>query len=144
MNSKDSVSSTNNGTPVATRIIEQLGETEEEPRKTIYQIVKKLGVDEALHFIQKTLEVENTGGIMVADQSRRRTTGGVFFYLIKTEAPPEITKHIFHKKLPIKRAKPPKEQAVKASEVGTAATAIHLGRPHRRASRDYELRREER
>ena len=60
---------------VATRIIEQLGETEEEPRKTIYQIVKKLGADEALQFMQKTLEVENAGGIMVADQSRRRTAG---------------------------------------------------------------------
>ncbi len=102
---------------VATRITEQLGETEEEPRKTIYQIVKKLGVDEALHFMQRTLEVENAGGIMVPDQSRRRTTGGVFFYLIKTEAPPEITKHIFHKKLPIKHAKPDKEQVAKAPEV---------------------------
>ena len=99
---------------VATRIAEQLGETEEEPRKTIYKIVKKLGTDEALRFVQKTLEVEAAGGIMVPDQSRRRTIGGVFFYLVKTEAPPEITKHIFRKKIPIKKAKPQKEQAAKA------------------------------
>ncbi len=100
---------------VATRIAEQLGETEEEPRKTIYKIVKKLGTDEALRFMQKTLEVEAAGGIMVPDQSRRRTIGGVFFYLVKTEAPPEITKHIFRKKIPIKKAKPQKEQAAKAA-----------------------------
>lgn len=94
---------------VARQIAERLGETEEEPQKSIYQVVKKLGIDEALRYVQKTLEVEEAGGIMLPDQSRRRTTGGVFFYLIKTEAPTDIIKHIF----PGRRLPPRKEPRIR-------------------------------
>ena len=79
----------------ADQIAQQLGENETEPRKTIYKIVKKLGRDEAQRFVQKALEIDSAGGMMLPDLSRRRTIGGIFFYLVKTEAPPEMTRHIF-------------------------------------------------
>lgn len=85
---------------VAEQIAQELGETEAEPKRTIYKIVKKLGRDEALRFVAQTMEIESAGGLMLPDQSRRRTTGGVFFFLVKTQAPPEITKHIFPKRRP--------------------------------------------
>ncbi len=85
---------------VAEQIAQTLGEAEIEPRKTIYRAVKKLGRDEAQHFVQKTLEIEREGGLMLPDKSRRRTPGGIFFSLIKTEVPPEVTRHIFPRRLP--------------------------------------------
>jgi PHAX RNA-binding domain len=85
----------------ADQIAQQLGETEAEPRKTIYKVVKKLGGDEAQRFVQKALEIESTGGMMVPDLSRRRTIGGIFFYLVKTELPAEVTRHIFPMRLPL-------------------------------------------
>jgi len=96
---------------VAEQIARELGETEAAPRRTIYKVVKKLGRDEALRFVAKTLSIERAGGLMLPDQSRQRTTGGVFFFLVKTEAPPEITKHIFPKRLPphLKKKTQPKE-----------------------------------
>ncbi len=80
---------------VAEQIAQALGETEVEPRKTIYRAVKKLGGDQAQLFVQKTLEIERTGGLMLPDESRRRTPGGIFFMLIKAEVPGEVTRHIF-------------------------------------------------
>jgi hypothetical protein len=85
---------------VAEQIAAQLGEAEAEPRKTIYRAVKKLGRDQAQLFVQKALEIESAGGLMVPDQSRRRTIGGIFFFLIKTEVPAEVTRHIFPRRLP--------------------------------------------
>lgn len=93
---------------VAEQIAQALGETEVEPRKTIYRAVKKLGRDQAQLFVQKTLEIELAGGLMLPNESRRRTTGGVFFFLIKTEVPADITRHIFPRRLPphLKRKTP--------------------------------------
>lgn len=109
---------------VADQIAEQLGETEANPKRTIYRVVKKLGRDEALHFVERTLEIERTGGLMLPDQSRRRTAGGVFFYLVKTEAPPEITKHIFPRRLPAyKRTSSQESQQAKATTPPVAPEA---------------------
>lgn len=86
---------------VAEQIALVLGETEVEPRKTIYRAVKKLGRDQALLFVERALEIERTGGLMLPDESRRRTVGGVFFFLIKTEVPADVTRHIFPLRLPL-------------------------------------------
>lgn len=80
---------------VATLIAEQLGESDEEPKRQIYRVVKRLGADQALGFLQQALQVEAAGGIMLADRSRRRTPGGVFFSLVKEQAPAAIKRRIF-------------------------------------------------
>lgn len=76
-------------------ISDQLGETEEEPQRLIYRIVKHLGVDSSRAFLQRTHEVESAGGLMLPDGSRHRTIGGVFFYLVRHETSPEISRLIF-------------------------------------------------
>lgn len=76
-------------------ISDQLAETEEEPRRLIYRIVKHLGIDTSLAFLQTTHEIEAAGGLMLPDQSRHRTIGGVFFYLVRHETSPEISMRIF-------------------------------------------------
>jgi PHAX RNA-binding domain len=105
---------------VADQIATQLGETEVEPRKTVYRAVKKLGRDQALHFVQRALEIESTGGLMVPDQSRRRTVGGVFFFLIKTEIPADVTRHIFPRRLPLNLIK--KKTSPQESQEATSMT----------------------
>jgi hypothetical protein len=64
-------------------IAEKLGEVEREPLKKLKAVVKILGPDKALALCEKALEVEQQGGMMTRDGTRRRTPGGVFFYLVR-------------------------------------------------------------
>jgi hypothetical protein len=71
---------------VADEIAAQLGETEEEPRATILRAVERIGADAALALLADALAVEASGGMWLADGSRRRTPGGVFFRLLRQRA----------------------------------------------------------
>ena len=71
------------------RIAQQLGETNFGARAQIRRIVERLGTERALAFLEETLEVEAQGGLMLPDGSRRRTPGGLFFYLVRTRVAPE-------------------------------------------------------
>jgi hypothetical protein len=71
-------------------IAEQLGETEAEPLQLLHKVVKKLGPEQALAFLKETQEIEAQGGLLLPDGSRRRTPGGVFFYLVRTKAPKPV------------------------------------------------------
>lgn len=66
---------------VAAMIADALGETEEGPRNSILSIVRAAGRTHAKELLSMTLQTEENGGILVPDGSRRRTPGGVFFYL---------------------------------------------------------------
>lgn len=50
----------------------------------IHKIVQALGHEQAHKLLLRTLEVERNGGMMVANGSRRRAVGGVFFHLAYT------------------------------------------------------------
>jgi PHAX RNA-binding domain len=64
-------------------IAEKLGEVEREPLKKLKAVVRILGPDKALALCEKALEVEQQGGMLTQDGTRRRTPGGVFFYLVR-------------------------------------------------------------
>jgi len=68
---------------VAARVARELDETDPAATGQINRIVKCLGAEVALAFLRETLEAEAEGGMMLRDGSRRRTPGGVFFYLVK-------------------------------------------------------------
>lgn len=76
-------------TEIVDEIAAQLGETEPTPRKTIKRAVRILGPDQVQALLDCTLETERTGGLMLPDGSRRRTPGGVFFYLIRMSVEPK-------------------------------------------------------
>lgn len=84
-------------------ITQTLGETDWKPRIQIERIVQHLGADFAMAKLQETEQVESQGGLMLTDGSRRRTKGGVFFYLVrqwlKGEKRQEDVKEIFYKNL---------------------------------------------
>ncbi|MCG8346546.1 MAG: hypothetical protein MI924_02040 [Chloroflexales bacterium] len=67
------------------QIVQSLGETEDKPRGQIERIVTHLGIDQSLHFLQKTEQIEEQGGMMLTDGSRRRSKGGVYFYLVRQQ-----------------------------------------------------------
>src|SRR3712207_8553152 len=74
---------------VADQIAQALGETTPVPRGQIRRIVQRLGPEAALGFLQEAQAVEETGGLMLPDGSRRRTPGGVFFFLVRGRVSPE-------------------------------------------------------
>jgi len=79
------MSNANPITTTAAAIAAQLGETHASARATIWRTVRTIGVERAQAFVAQTLEVEANGGLLVPNGSRRRTPGGVFFYLVRTQ-----------------------------------------------------------
>jgi len=79
----------------AATIAARLGETEAAPCAQIRRAVKVLGAEAALALLQETMEIEAGEGLMLADGSRRRTAGGVFFHLIRTKTPRSLRGRIF-------------------------------------------------
>ena len=68
---------------VARDIARQLQETNPEAIEQIGLIVHLLGMEKAQEFLRETLETEDRDGLLVRDGSRRRTPGGVYFYLVR-------------------------------------------------------------
>src|SRR5215813_4203483 len=72
----------------AKQIAKQLDEKESHTLWHILKIVKALGETQAMTLVNQALEIEANGGMMVPDQSRRRTPGGIFFHLVSTIGQP--------------------------------------------------------
>jgi len=72
-------------TTVVDEIAAQVGETEDEPKRLIKRALRNLGEERVRAFVAQTLEIEAAGGVLLRDGRRRRTPGGVLFYLIRTE-----------------------------------------------------------
>jgi hypothetical protein len=105
-------------------IATQLGETEPQPIGTIQRIVKRLGAETALAILEETQQVEAQGGLMLPDGSRRRTPGGVFFYLVRRRISRKEQLKIFY---PLGQS-PQKEQAYVDGEVRKVKLTL-VGRP---------------
>jgi len=80
---------------IAAEIAAQLGETEPEPLQHLYRAVRHLGEGRARELVTQALTVEENGGMMVPDGSRKRTVGGVFFHLVRGEMGPKKFYGIF-------------------------------------------------
>jgi hypothetical protein len=74
----------------ATDIARKLGESNAQAVIQIERIVHHLGLETAQTALKEALAVEAEGGMLTDDQKRRRTPGGVFFYLIRGRTPPEL------------------------------------------------------
>jgi hypothetical protein len=69
-------------------ITQTLGETGHVAQQQIQRIVWALGPTAAQSMLEQTLQIEQNGGMMLRDGSRRRTPGGVFFHLVYTTGQP--------------------------------------------------------
>jgi hypothetical protein len=57
--------------------------------------VQHAGADFAREMLKETMELEAIGGMLTADGTRRRTPGGVYFYITKGKLSPELRQVIF-------------------------------------------------
>lgn len=94
---------------VVTDVMAQLGETEEKAQEQIERIVELLGADRTYAILKKTLDIEKKGGIRTHNRKRRRSPGGVFFFLVRGRVSPKDHATIWpHLKYPHPRGdKPP-------------------------------------
>jgi hypothetical protein len=121
---------------VTQEIARHLNETMDGPVRQIRMVVTHMGVEFAREMLRETLAVEATGGMLTADQTRRRTPGGVFFYLAKGKMPREAREIIFPLPYQAKRIQPvPWEnrleiarQALEASAAGQTGSLMALPR----------------
>ncbi len=87
-------------------IAAELSETADVAQMLIKRIVRTLGEDRTRELVRHAKVIEEQGGMLVPDGSRRRTLGGVFFKLAKEQATPEERGRIW---VPKHRRPNPKE-----------------------------------
>ncbi len=83
---------------VAEQIVEALGEEEKVPVRQIHAIVRFCSTQFAQAILEETEELEADGGVMTSDGTRRRTKGGVFFYLCRFRISPAIRRIVYNRK----------------------------------------------
>ncbi len=108
-----------------TQITEALGESDIKPTVQIERIVNRLGTEFALEKLQEAETVEANGGLMISpDSKRRRTKGGVFFYLVKQklreEERQDDIREIFNRKTGAAAARKAEEEAQAETETSEA------------------------
>lgn len=79
----------------ARRIADQLEEKDSKPRKQITMIVQRAGIEFSDSVLEEVEKIEAEGGMMIENGERRRTKGGVFFYLARQRLPEDVRDDIF-------------------------------------------------
>jgi outer membrane murein-binding lipoprotein Lpp len=79
----------------AAKIGEALGETSPKPVAQIRQLIEKCGLPFVEKIMAETEAIEAEGGLLTHDRKRRRSKGGVFFYLAKGQMDAELRAQIF-------------------------------------------------
>lgn len=135
---------------IATEIATILGETTEQPRLQIGLIVKTVGEDTARAFLQEAQAIEASGGMTLADGTRR-TPGGVFFQVVRKNVKGQARQIIFYQWRPepwppesgSSAAVPPMKWIERGTVVNeatpgkaTSVKVIIVGRPEKVAVRD--------
>ena len=80
---------------VAAEIAARLQEKNPYALVQIERIIERVGVETTHTFLDETLQIEANGGMLTNDKKRRRSPGGVFFYLIRGRVSHEDRKFIF-------------------------------------------------
>lgn len=76
-------------------ISDKLGESDEGPVRQIVQIIELCGADFAKKMLEETMEIEEKGGMKTHKGDRRRTPGGVYFFIAKGKMDEEMRHKIF-------------------------------------------------
>ena len=108
----------------ALRIADDLGEKEPGPRAQVGRVVRVLGIERAQDFYEQALFIEATGGLMLPDGSRRRTSGGVFFKIVRDGVSKEERWKIFPAPGQGKKPAQPSQPAHAAPAAAPAAAPV--------------------
>ncbi len=77
------------------KLAEQLGETGRVPLSQMLRMVHMCSIPFVDTLLQETERIEAEGGMLINDGTRRRTKGGVFFYLARRRMPVRFQRVIF-------------------------------------------------
>jgi len=77
-------------------VAEQLNETDNMPVSQINRMVRFAGRAFVETLLDETLQIEANGGMMTSDGSRRRTVGGIFFYLARQRLSYKMQRAIYY------------------------------------------------
>ena len=80
------------------QIVDELEESEKVPLRQIETLVRFCGPQFVQALLDETLELEAGDGLMTSDGSRRRSKGGVFFYLARYRIAPELRRLVYNRK----------------------------------------------
>jgi len=80
---------------LAVQFGDALGETTVKPIEQIGQLIEKCGLDFVEKIMAETEATEAAGGLLTHDRKRRRSKGGVFFYLAKGRMDATLRGEIF-------------------------------------------------
>ena len=70
---------------IAQEIAGQLAETNRQAFGQIERMLERIGEEKVRAWVAEALRIEATGGMLNADETRRRSVGGIFFYLARQE-----------------------------------------------------------
>ena len=79
----------------ASEIAHQLNEKNPYALVQMIHIIERLGLEAAQSFMVETLKIEAAGGMLTNDKKRKRSLGGIFFYLVRGRISHEDRKVIF-------------------------------------------------
>ena len=94
-------------------IAKALGESDEVPLGQISGVVKVLGEEPSLKLLEETRQIEAKGGMMLPDNSRKRSMGGVFFFLARQKLSHDDKLAIFRAPKPAKPPSTPGEDSTR-------------------------------
>jgi hypothetical protein len=83
---------------MAEELAHKLGEDSPGVVKQIELITTLCGRRFAQALLEETLAIEAAGGMLITNQSRRRTIGGIFLHLAREKADPETRKRLFRER----------------------------------------------
>jgi Phosphorylated adapter RNA export protein, RNA-binding domain len=86
------------------------------------RVVSTLGYAQAEALAEEALQIEDRGGMLTKDHTRRCTPGGVFFHLVKQAVSPRQRYHIFQ------WARPPVKPPRRHGQEDTSAMRERGGR----------------
>ena len=81
----------------ARELAKLLGEKQHSAIGQIMRIIRLCGLEYAQEMYAAAIEIEANGGMMLPDNSRRRTPGGVFLYLSRMKLDDTMQKLVFRK-----------------------------------------------
>lgn len=76
-------------TELAAQIAEELGETQRFPRTQIKHVLWALGATQTQALVARAKEIHAGEGLMIPSGTRKRTLGGIFFFLAYSEGQPK-------------------------------------------------------
>jgi hypothetical protein len=99
----------NNTERVAAEIARRLREYKPFPKQMILELVEIFGTEQTLTWMKEALRIEAEGGMITEKGNRKRTLGGIFFYLARQAAPGTKAEELFQASLEGRGKRPPRK-----------------------------------